>query len=250
MINITLTLNLVNNFYPHYSNHAMGCESQYSEVYYGFLVFSLLLIQIFLSYFNIRLFYQVLNIERDHPLNNWIKKIILSEKRTKEYFVANFYIYLFFLYFFEFLILIYCRTYNLSNKEIASIFLILIIMNSLIGDLQADLINFLTDWNSAKDIRQKLINDAFAILEKEEFELRKYHVVNFGKVFENLIDEEMNFKKEAKLNEIDKAIADDDIADLDLPPVHLTAWEAFFEPDMFLEWCVYIFVLIYITLPW
>jgi hypothetical protein len=42
-------------------------------------------------------------------------------------------------------------------------------------------------------------------------------------VFENLIDEEMNFKKEAKLNEIDKAIADDDIADLNLPPVHLTA---------------------------
>ena len=166
---------------------------------------------------------------------------------TQSYLLNNFYFYLFILYSLEIFLLIYFFYINLSNKLITFNLILIVLFLSLFGRLLGSYLDNFTDWQLAKKMRFEKLEEAQEILKKQEDKLRKYHLLNYGQVFENIIKKEINKKKQARLNEIDRSLFETKFEDLDTETSKLI-YDRVFLPgrlqNFIITYCIYILLYI------
>ena len=96
-------------------------------------------------------------------------------------------------------------------------------------------------------MRFEKLEEAQEILKKQEDKLRKYHLLNYGQVFENIIKKEINKKKQARLNEIDRSLFETKFEDLDTETSKLI-YDRVFLPgrlqNFIITYCIYILLYI------
>lgn len=189
------------------------------QLKYAFLCFGLLLIQVILLYENIVCYGEFIHYIFEDADDDLPLKIFLLrhgfEYVNSDYLLESFYYYLFLMYSFETFLFLYPFYIGCSNRTI-SIFLILILLiSSIICRMMGVVLDRAWGINEMDNYRESVILGISEEINKEEKQLRNFHLLTYGEIFEELIQEELEAKLQARIDKMDRDLFDSSIELID-----------------------------------
>ena len=189
------------------------------ELKYGLLCVSLLLFQVIIIYEILISYGECTFYAHDVSETESVKDFIIRYNITKvspSYLLERFYHYLFIFYFFELILFIYPFYINLPNRVISIILILITLFLSIFGRLLGHYLDDSLEFNALARLRLKLLEQHILDLKLEETALKEYHIRTYGQIFQDIVDEEIKKKYDAKQRQLERDLFETTFEELEI----------------------------------